>query len=65
MASVAFASPFSVAYSVTVDIETTGNRTYTHAVQNVTASGFIINLCADVISGLVQVSWQAIAEGEN
>ena len=65
VAAVAFASPFAAVYSVTVDIETSGNRTYVHSIQSLNANGFVINLCADTISGLVRVNWQAVAEGES
>jgi hypothetical protein len=65
VASVVFGSPFAAVYSVTVDIETSGNRTFVHSIQTLNANGFVINLCADTLTGLVRVNWQAIAEGEN
>lgn len=65
VAGVAFGSPFpSASYSVVVDIETAGSRTYTHAIVNRTAAGFVISLCADNLAGLVQVNWIATVEGE-
>lgn len=64
-AAVAFASPYpSADYSVLVDIEVSGQRSFAHAIKNRTASGFTISLCADNISGLVGVSWVAALPGE-
>lgn len=64
-AGVAFASPFpTLAYTVVVDIETTGNRAFVHTVQNRTVNGFHIVFCADNITGLQRVSWTATIEGE-
>ena len=65
VAAVVFATPFdSAAYSVVVDIETTGNRAFAHSIVNRTAGGFVISLCADNVTGLVQVNWIATVEGE-
>jgi hypothetical protein len=65
VASVAFGSPFdSVDFSVIVDIETTGNRAFVHAIQSKTVNGFVISLCANDIAGLDRVTWQAQFEGE-
>ncbi len=64
VASVTFGTPYGASYSVVVDIETTGNRSFVHSVKNVTPAGFLISLCADSISGLVSVSWQTVVEGE-
>jgi hypothetical protein len=65
VAAVAFGSPFSSAnYSVLVDIETTGSRAFAHSIVNRTAASFIISLCADNVTGLVQVNWTATVEGE-
>jgi hypothetical protein len=65
VAAVAFGSAFdNVNYSVIVDIETTGSRAFVHVIQNKTVNGFIISLCANDITGLDRVTWQAKVEGE-
>ena len=64
-AGVAFASAFpSSAYSVIVDIEVVGGRSFAHSIRSKTANGFVISLYADNIAGLVSVGWQAALEGE-
>ena len=66
VASVVFATPFpSAAYAIVVDVETSGGKTYAYAIESRTASGFIIAFCANTLSSLVRISWQASLEGED
>jgi len=66
VASVVFASPFPTsAYSITVDVESNGaGKAYPMTTENRTATGFTVNLCANTITGIDRVHWQAILEGE-
>jgi hypothetical protein len=64
VASVVFASPFAASYSVVAEVVSSGGRAYAYSITNVTPSGFFVELCADTISSLVQVNWQATVEGE-
>ena len=64
VASVVFGSPFAAAYSVVAEVVSSGGRTYTYSITNVTANGFFVELCADTLTSLVQVNWQATVEGE-
>lgn len=64
-AAVAFATPFpSAAYTVTIGIQVSGSKVFPYAIENKTVAGFTVAFCANTITGLVQVDWQAILEGD-
>lgn len=63
-ATVTFTTPFpSAAYSVTL-APASITHTFVPSVETKTASGFIINLNSNVLSGLAEVGWQAEETGE-
>lgn len=65
-ATVTFTTPFSDTNFVAILTPvTTGNKTYSPAVMDVTASGFKIMLGSGSINGLVHVGWVTVGVGES
>lgn len=63
-ATVTFTTAFpNTAYSITLSSTSIG-RSYLPTVESKTASGFVINLNTNVLSGLAEVGWQAEETGE-
>lgn len=64
-ASIVFATAFADAnYSITMDVESTNDKSWGMSIQNKTAAGFTLSLGSGSLSNLVQVGWQAIPVGE-
>lgn len=64
VASVVFASPYTLQYTVEVQVEGSGGRTWAPVIESVSSTGFTISLCIASMTGIVAVHWQAINEGE-
>lgn len=65
VAAVVFASAFPGGYSLTVDIVTSDNVAFSHTIQNKSSSGFAVNVVSNTLTGLVEVNWSAVQDGES
>jgi co-chaperonin GroES (HSP10) len=63
-ATVVFATPYlSTNYAITLAPITNGSKTFSPAVENKTASGFVINLHSNNVAGLIEIGWHTLLNG--
>lgn len=65
VASVVFATPMTTAdYTITFDVESSGNKTFALSSESRTINGFVVNTHANNISAILQVHWQVLLKGD-
>lgn len=63
-ATVTFTSAFSdTNYAITLGVETDGSRTFSPCIESKLTTGFIVDLQANNLAGLVEVGWHAMPIG--
>jgi len=62
-ATVTFASAFTGTYAIVFSPVTDGSRTFSPSAESKTSGGFVLNLNANNVAGLVEMGWQCVAAG--